>query len=354
MDTETNFAGAGLASATGFSLNNKGYIGTGFSPGDNAEALDFWEYTPGTNSWVPKANLAITGSQARQAAVGFSIGTKGYIGTGLRNTMLKNFFEYDPVANAWTQKADFGGSARYYAVGFSIGTKGYIGTGGTGGSTYLKDFWEYNQASYSTPSYSSLSPAISNTEITDGIWTKTILNEIISTGGNIKISQNGNLGIGTSAPGFPLNFPNTLSDKISLYGNSGSHYGFGIQGGLLQIYTDAAPSSIAFGYGSSDAFTETMRIRRGECGYWYNYARFYVRYKRAITIDQKNFGGYGGMLLKGNIPGSNYPNIAFSIKNTAAADVVAAIVQGDLLNNTAGAESIDLTFSTSQSGFGSL
>ena len=31
--------------------------------------------------------------------------------------------------DTWTQKADFGGTVRYGAVGFSIGSKGYIGTG---------------------------------------------------------------------------------------------------------------------------------------------------------------------------------------------------------------------------------
>ena len=41
----------------------------------------------------------------------------------------KDFWEYDPVLNTWTQKADFGGAARGDAVGFSIGDKGYIGHG---------------------------------------------------------------------------------------------------------------------------------------------------------------------------------------------------------------------------------
>lgn len=31
--------------------------------------------------------------------------------------------------NAWTQKANFGGTERGGAIGFSIGLKGYIGTG---------------------------------------------------------------------------------------------------------------------------------------------------------------------------------------------------------------------------------
>ena len=62
------------------------------------------------------------------------------------------------------------------------------------------------------------------------------------------------------------------------------------------------------------------------------------------------------MLLKGNVPGSNYPNIAFTVKNTTATptDVVAAMIQGDLQNNTAGIETIVLTFLTSKTGLGGL
>ncbi len=75
------------------------------------------------------------------------------------------------------------------------------------------------------------------------------------------LSNGGNLGIGELAPGFPLNFASTLGDKISLYGNSGSTYGFGIQSLLMQIHSDVAGSDIAFGYGSSTAFVERMRIK---------------------------------------------------------------------------------------------
>jgi len=85
-----------------------------------------------------------------------------------------------------------------------------------------------------------------------GIWTPN--------GPNINRTS-GNVGIGQPSPGFPLNFASTLGNKISLYGNSGNHFGFGVQSSLLQIYTSDSLRDVAFGYGSSTAFTETMRIK---------------------------------------------------------------------------------------------
>ena len=66
----------------------------------------------------------------------FALGGKGYVSTGTPTTaspITRNFYEYEPAstqaaANSWTRKADFGGSIRSGAVGFSIGSKGYVGT----------------------------------------------------------------------------------------------------------------------------------------------------------------------------------------------------------------------------------
>lgn len=77
---------------------------------------------------------------------------------------------------------------------------------------------------------------------------------------NIYNTNTANVGIGTNSPGFPLNFSNSLGNKISLWGNAGAHYGFGIQNNLLQIHSSAAGTDIAFGYGESGSFTENMRI----------------------------------------------------------------------------------------------
>ena len=98
---------------------------------------DFLEYDTQTDIWTKKADF---GGAARSYAVGFSIGTKGYIGTVSYN----DFWEWDQSTNLWTRKANFGSSVRESATAFSIGTKGYIGMGSDYPS-YFKDFFEFNQ-----------------------------------------------------------------------------------------------------------------------------------------------------------------------------------------------------------------
>lgn len=72
----------------------------------------------------------------------------------------------------------------------------------------------------------------------------------------------GNLGIGSTETVVPIQMASSLGNKLLLYGDGYlAHYGMGIQGGLLQLYTDAAAADIAFGYGNSNSFTERMRIK---------------------------------------------------------------------------------------------
>jgi hypothetical protein len=62
-----------------------------------------------------------------------------------------------------------------------------------------------------------------------------------------------------------------------------------------------------------------------------------------VTIDQKNFGGYGGLLIKGGTPTSNYPNIAFSTNNSEE-DVITGLIGGVITENGQNYETMDLTF----------
>jgi len=132
---KANFGGIVRYDAVSFSIGNKGYIGTGLY------YQDFWEWDQALNVWTQKADF---GGGGRDWATGFSIGNKGYIGTGYDGSGNKtnDFWEWDQATNVWTQKASLTGGARFLAVGFAIGNKGYIGTGDAG--PYLNDFWEYD------------------------------------------------------------------------------------------------------------------------------------------------------------------------------------------------------------------
>lgn len=73
--------------------------------------------------------------------------------------------------------------------------------------------------------------------------------------------SNGTIGIRNRDPKFPLSFDNQSGDKISLYRDgNGNFYGFGVGNATLQMMTAHTNSSIVFGYGSSNSFTENMRI----------------------------------------------------------------------------------------------
>jgi N-acetylneuraminic acid mutarotase len=134
-----------------FAANGKGYAhafrGNWSSP--QITVKEFWEYNPGNGNWTRKADF---GGFARSQTVAFSIGSKGYTGTGLgwvpelAQGAHDDFWEYNPGADAWTQKASVPGGYRWGAVGCSLNGKGYIGMG-TVNNSDKKDFWQYDPLS---------------------------------------------------------------------------------------------------------------------------------------------------------------------------------------------------------------
>lgn len=123
------------ADATGFSIGTKGYIGTGYT---GTYSTDWWEWDQATDTWTQKANYPGPGIVE---AVAFSIGGKGYV---LPAPTGNDFWCFDPVANSWSAKATFPGDARQAAVAFAIDIMGYITTGTSGNPTTMNDLWEYN------------------------------------------------------------------------------------------------------------------------------------------------------------------------------------------------------------------
>ncbi|MBI3511562.1 MAG: galactose oxidase [Bacteroidetes bacterium] len=140
---KATYGGTGRYTAVGFSIGTKGYIGTG-SPDGGFAYVDFWEYDPVSDTWMQKANY---GGGGRFDAVGFSIGTKGYVGTGTTNAgnALQDFWSWNQLTNTWSPVASLIGAGRRLGVGFSIGNKGYVSMGTNAGlNSFYNDLWEYD------------------------------------------------------------------------------------------------------------------------------------------------------------------------------------------------------------------
>ncbi|MEO8148393.1 MAG: kelch repeat-containing protein [Bacteroidia bacterium] len=110
-----------------FSINSKGYYSCGLDNSSNAYN-DLWEYDPVTDVWTQKANLP---GVNRYSASAFTIGNYGYVclGWDINGNGLDDLWQYDPLLNSWTTKSNFAGSARYNSVAFVVGGKAYVGLG---------------------------------------------------------------------------------------------------------------------------------------------------------------------------------------------------------------------------------
>lgn len=148
-----DFPGQRRMYAICFAIGNKIYYGGGSGFDQNGqyfEADDFWMFDTGTDTWTQKASFPNGGIQQ---CASFTIGTKGYVATGLlpESNETNNIWEYDPGTDAWTMKAPMPGNSRHGATGFSVGAYGYVagGTDGVFPTTPLSEVWRYDPATNS-------------------------------------------------------------------------------------------------------------------------------------------------------------------------------------------------------------
>ncbi len=143
------FPGTLRREAIAFSINGKGYIGTGVDENNN-RLSDFWEFDPSksaTERWTKVSSLFPGG--ARQGAVAFAFDTNGdkindvaYIGTGYGfldgedHNNLNDFFKFEN--GSWSE-VPYGGNKTTDATTFTIGTKAYL----VSGTNNLDNVWEF-------------------------------------------------------------------------------------------------------------------------------------------------------------------------------------------------------------------
>jgi hypothetical protein len=146
---------AGKVNTAGFVIGKSYYKVGGYC--GNWRSNNIVEYNTITDKWLYKKSFPA--DRALEDAVGFSIDGKGYIITGGYSTLPGNeVWEYDSNLDTWTRKKDFPGLPRKNAMGFAIGSKGYVGGGFDGRipsyygtwdqlnvarTNRFNDFWEY-------------------------------------------------------------------------------------------------------------------------------------------------------------------------------------------------------------------
>jgi N-acetylneuraminic acid mutarotase len=135
-----DFKGDTRSEAAAFVIDNTAYVLTGVSS-FNGAYNDMYAFDVDNNSWTKLPSLP---SQPRNGCVAFTINGKGYIGTGYNDKMImQDLWEYDPVAKTWTEKDPMPGDARYDAAAFVINGKAYV-CGGFDGRKAFNDTWEFD------------------------------------------------------------------------------------------------------------------------------------------------------------------------------------------------------------------
>jgi N-acetylneuraminic acid mutarotase len=128
----------GVVSAISFSINGKLYVGGGYQ--NTTSVHTFFEYDPITDTWTQKADMP----DSIYGAGCFVLNGKGYATCGADPALTTQVYCYDPATNRWQTKNPFPGNARQSTLGFSLNGKGYMCGGFIGGSACGSDMWRYN------------------------------------------------------------------------------------------------------------------------------------------------------------------------------------------------------------------
>lgn len=138
---KANFPGGSRSGAFGFSIGNFGYIGGGQNTNQGFNYTDFYQYNSTNNTWIQKASHP---GVSRKGAVGFAMNGKGYMGLGTGFPYQTDFYEYNPITDVWTTRSNFPGQGRAWSAGFAICEKGYVGGGYLGVASTVNDFYEFD------------------------------------------------------------------------------------------------------------------------------------------------------------------------------------------------------------------
>jgi len=147
FEKKNSLPGMGRASAVTFVVNGRGYVALGRTETRSGVLNDCWEYDPIENAWTQKASYPGIGRVKAMAAV---VDGKAYVGLGFDISLgvynfdacLKDFWMYDPLMDAWEQKASFPSNYTDACGCFVFNNAIYV-TSGMNGAGFGFETWKY-------------------------------------------------------------------------------------------------------------------------------------------------------------------------------------------------------------------
>lgn len=146
---KARFPGTPVSEPACFVVGSKGYIIGGYNPRTKSAVNQFWEYDFIADQWTNKGSLP---GGARAGASAYVLNNKVYFGLGYDVVTIngqrvtrykKDWYQMDPASSGGIAmaKTTFPGTPKKNPKGFTINEKFYLGW------AKANDFWEYNPAS---------------------------------------------------------------------------------------------------------------------------------------------------------------------------------------------------------------
>jgi N-acetylneuraminic acid mutarotase len=119
---KATFGGVGRHRAVGCGTSYRGYLGLGHVNGSGIDISykDWWEYDPASDSWTQKADYPVN----NHGAVSFVVNNMPCVGGG--SALAGEFYKFNPQLNVWTSIASCPFFNPGDTQGFSVNEKGYV------------------------------------------------------------------------------------------------------------------------------------------------------------------------------------------------------------------------------------
>lgn len=119
---KSSLGGAGRHRATGCANSHRGYMGLGHvnGTGQDISFKDWWEYDPASDTWTQRADFPVS----THGAVSFVVDNCPVVGGG--SALSTQFYKFDPTQNNWTPIANCILPNPGDSQGFAVNNRGFV------------------------------------------------------------------------------------------------------------------------------------------------------------------------------------------------------------------------------------